>query len=165
MTEKLDFILTLSNSDGRSIDAINALHQLVENNIGVRLFTLTTFDISSGKAQRIYSNMPNDYPVSGVKDIAEGPWTEAVITKGNVFVANTIKEISKVFDDYKLIKNLGCESVVNIPIFLGEKLLGTLNCLHEEGYYTNQRIAAFNEIQLPAIVCFLLHKLEENTEK
>jgi hypothetical protein len=109
--------------------------------------------------------MPNDYPVSGVKDIAEGPWTEAVITKGNVFVANTIKEISKVFDDYKLIKNLGCESVVNIPIFLGEKLLGTLNCLHEEGYYTNQRVAAFNEIQLPAIVCFLLHKLEENTEK
>ena len=127
MTEKPDFLLTLSNSDGRSIDALNALHQLVENNIGVRLFTLTTFDIASGKAQRIYSNMPNDYPISGVKDIEESPWTEEVITKGNVFVANTIKEISKVFDDYKLIKNLGCESVVNIPIFLGEKLRSFFN--------------------------------------
>jgi len=160
-----DFLLTLSNSEGRSIDAFNALHQFLEKNIGVRLFTLTTFDIVSGKAQRIYSNMPNDYPVSGVKNIDEGLWTETVITKGNVFVANTIKEISKVFDDHKLIKSLGCESVVNIPVFLGEKLLGTLNCLHEEGYYTNQRITAFNGIQLPAIVCFLLHKLEENTEK
>ena len=68
-----------------------------------------------------------------------------------------------VFNDFELIESLGCKSVVNVPIVVGDNLLGTVNCLHRENYYTADRVEKFDNIKLAAITCFLLHLLGNNS--
>ena len=61
-------------------------------------------------------------------------------------MANTIGDIAKVFPDYELINSLGCQSVVNMPVVLGGELVGTVNMLDVEGYYTPERVQLIREI-------------------
>jgi hypothetical protein len=72
----------------------------------------------TGVAGRVYSNMPDAYPVSGTKPANETDWSRQVIGEKRTFVANDIDAIAAVFDDHELIKSLGCESVINVPIIV-----------------------------------------------
>ena len=62
------------------------------------------------------------------------------------------------FDDFELIRSLGCESVINVPIVVDGDVLGTINCLHEAGFYTPERVAAADALKLPGAACLLLNK-------
>ena len=157
MIDYSEFLKCLSSKRNHPDDAFNALYQLVKNFIEIKLFTLTTFDIPKAEARRAYSNMPKEYPVSGTKPIERSTWTEIVLDRHESFVANNINDIAKVFSDYKLIDSLGCQSVCNLPIVLDGKLLGTVNCLDEENYFTTKKVKELEQIKLPALACFLLN--------
>ena len=95
---------------------------------GGRLFTVTVLNRDAGLAQRVYSSHPVDYPVSGTKPMGQGEWTNIVIERGEVFVANTVPEFASYFADHALIESLGCQSALNIPV--GKDLVvGTVNIL------------------------------------
>ena len=87
---------------------------------------------------------------------ARDRWSEKVEGRHETFVANTIAEIAEVFPDHELILSLGCESCINIPVVIGGQVAGTLNCLHEAGHYTPERVAASEQLKLPGAVAFLL---------
>ena len=140
-----------------------ALEAEVQETIGVRLFTLMTLDRDRGVARRCYSNMPEAYPTSGEKPMEPNAWSELVEERQETFVANTIGEIAAVFPDYELIQSLGCESCINIPVVIGGEVVGTLNCLHEAGHYTPERVADSETLKLPGALAFLLAaSLEKN---
>lgn len=159
---KLNMIAAaVAEADNQPQSAFDALCSLTGDLVGHKLFTLMTFDQATGEACRIYSNMPDAYPVSGKKPAQENDWSRHVIDGKQIFVANTIDDIANVFPDYELIKSLGCESVINVPIFVAGRFLGTINCLHEAGYYTPGRVAASEALKLPGATCFLLqHSLD-----
>jgi hypothetical protein len=157
-----DFTKALAEA-GQPQKALDALCALTETVVGVKLFTLMTYDGKRGYAQRTYSNMPEAYPVSGRKPANRTHWSTEVIEGRRIFVANTIEDIAKVFDDHELIRSLGCESVINVPVEIDGEVVGTVNCLHEAGFYTPERVAAAEAIKLPAQACFLLN--ERNDEK
>jgi GAF domain-containing protein len=118
-----------------------------------------THDGRNGLAQRVYSNMPDAYPVSGTKPANETDWSRQVIRDKQTFVANDIEGIAAVFSDHELIKSLGCESVINVPIVVAGEVKGTINCLHEAGFYTPERVEAAEALKLPGAVCLLLNEL------
>ena len=42
--------------------------------------------------------------------------------------------------------------MVNLPIIMGGKVIATMNILHEEGYYTAERVARIHDkLRLPAL--------------
>lgn len=135
---------------------LDALAKLVDDTIGVRLFTTMTIDRDRGVARRNYSNMPEAYPVSGEKPLQPNRWSEKVEGRHETFVANSIEAIAEVFPDYELIQSLGCESCINIPVVIAGQVVGTLNCLHVVGHYTPDRIAASEALKLPGALAFLL---------
>ena len=139
--------------------AFTALWQLTRDMVGVKLFTVMTHDGKKGVASRIYSNMPEAYPVSGTKPANVTDWSRQVIENKQTFVANDIEGIRAVFDDHELIRSLGCESVINVPIVVGGEVLGTINCLHEAGFYTRDKVEAAEALKLPGAVCLLLTRL------
>ena len=139
--------------------AFDALCALTRDVVGVKLFTVMTHDGNRGVASRIYSNMPDAYPVSGTKPANETDWSRQVIRNKQTFVANDIEGIAAVFYDHELIRSLGCESVINVPIVVAGEVLGTINCLHEAGYYTAERVEAAEALKLPGAVCLLLNDL------
>lgn len=123
-----------------------ALQVFCKQVIGAKLFTVMETDISAGLAHRAYSSDPKNYATSGKKPIPQNEWFDLVHVQRKPFVANTIAEISNVFPDHELIWSLGCGSVVNLPIIVDDEFVGTVNLLHEEHYYTPERVELIVEI-------------------
>jgi hypothetical protein len=132
--------------------AYDALSDLTKELIGARLFTVMTVDMTTELAQRAYTSDPKNYPTSGTKPITRNSWFSIVHDSHDCFVANTTEDIAKVFPDYELINALGCQSVINLPIVIGGTLAATVNILHEEGYYTEERVQRVKELlTLPSL--------------
>ena len=153
------FTKAVAESGDQPEAAFAALWTLTRDVVGVKLFTVMTHDGRNGVAQRIYSNMPEAYPVSGTKPANETDWSRQVIRDKRTFVANDIEGIAAVFSDHELIKSLGCESVINVPIVVRGEVLGTINCLHEAGFYTEDRVQASEALKLPGALCLLFNEM------
>lgn len=157
-TDYTDFTRALAGKGQQPEAVFAALEELTTALVGVKLFTIMVRDSLKGVSQRIYSNMPEAYPVSGTKPANRTHWSSIVIDQQQVFVANEIAGVAAVFDDFELIQSLGCESVINVPIVVDGDVLGTINCLHEAGFYTPERVAAADALKLPGAACLLLNK-------
>lgn len=141
--------LAAATTPGQAYDALCDLMQTV---VGARLFTVMTVDMATELAQRSYTSDPVNYPTSGTKPITRNSWFAIVHDRHECFVANTIEEIAEVFPDYELINSLGCQSVINLPIVIAGTLVATVNILHEEGYYTEDRVAQTKDLlTLPSL--------------
>lgn len=149
------FITVASHSKDQPQACFSALESLVKDTVGVKLFTVMEQDIERGVAWRNYSNMPDQYPAMGEKPMMQNSWS-AIVDNDQTFVANSIQEVAEVFSDFELIRSLGCESCINIPVFIGGSLRGTLNCLHEAGHYTPARIKLAESLKLPGTIAFLM---------
>ena len=149
MTEHFEaiarFDAAIANAKGAD-EAFAALQALTEQTVGVKLFTFMNVDMQAEVARRAYTSDPANYPTSGTKPIRYDSWFDIVHKERRYFVANTIADIAKVFPDYELIDSLGCQSVVNMPVVLGGELVGTVNMLDVEGYYTPERVAVIREV-------------------
>ena len=104
------------------------------------MFTLTVIDQSIKYVERVYSNNTKIYPLLGTKPIPKNLWTQKVIVSKKIFFANNYDLIKKLFFDHRIIYSLGCGSIINIPIINNKKILGTLNMLHKEKFYTKKNI-------------------------
>ena len=149
MTEHFEaiarFDAAIANAKGAG-EAFGALQALVQATVGAKLFTFMTVDMQAEVARRAYTSDPQNYPTSGTKPIRYDSWFDIVHKERQYFVANTIADIAKVFPDHELIDSLGCQSVVNMPVVLGGELVGTVNMLDVDGYYTAERVALIKEI-------------------
>lgn len=133
-----------------------ALERITVETVGTLLFTAMTFDMATMKGTRIYSGNETAYPTGGWKDVTPGLWVETVLVGNRPFSALTIEEIAVVFPDFELIRSLGCESAMNLPVVVAGRVIGTVNLLHEKGYYTEQRVAEAVTQLLPyATIAFL----------
>ncbi len=133
-----------------------ALEKEVDDTIGIKLFTLMEIDRERAVARRSYSNRPDAYPTSGEKPLESGTWSDNVQQNHQIFVANSIEDIADVFSDYALIQSLGCESCINIPIVIAGDVVGTLNCLHEAGHYTADKLALAESLKVTGALAFLM---------
>lgn len=158
MPDYASFMAALAKEGQQPETAFAALEALVKETVGAKLFTIMTSDTRDKLSERIYSNMPKAYPVSGTKPYNETHWSDIALKQKRTFVANTIEDIAKVFDDHALIRSLGCESVINVPIVVDGEVVGTLNCLDAAGHYTEERVKAAEALKLPGAVCMLLHE-------
>lgn len=131
------------------------LYHLSNTTVGARLFTVTTVDPADQSFARIYSNLPDAYPVYGRKPADETEWSKHVLVEKQTFVANDYPTLRALFPDHALIRSLGCESILNLPIVQEDKVIGTINLLHEAGYYTEQRVADSRALHDPAAVCIV----------
>jgi hypothetical protein len=134
-----------------------ALRDLSQTTAGHKLFTVTTVDMEARLARRVFTSHPEEYPVSGTKPIHRDAWFDIVHGEKRSFVANTIQDIAKHFPDHELIRSLGCGSVINLPVVVLGELAATINLLHEDHYYTPERVAlAERHLTIPAMLCCAL---------
>ena len=158
MTDYAGFNTAMGLACDQTKKAMAALEELTRKLVGAKLFTIMTADTAGKSSERVYSSLPDVYPVSGTKPYNETRWSEITLNRKQTFVANTIEDIATVFDDHDVIQSLGLGSVINVPIILDGLVVGTVNCLHEAGFYTPERVAAAEAIKLPGAVCMLLHE-------
>ncbi len=104
--------------------------------IGHKLFTLMVIDRQTDEAARIYSSHRQAYPVKGRKPLGGmTDWAAQVLTRGEPFIGQTADDLRAVFPDHQTIADLGCASVLNLPVLDGGTVIGTVNLLHEAHWY------------------------------
>jgi len=79
--------------------------------------------------------MPSAYPVGGRKKKMETVWANQVLGEMKVFRGTGTADIQSAFDDYSTILELGLGSVLNIPVVFDGRCLGTMNLVHQVGWY------------------------------
>ena len=112
-----------------------AVEKLAEEVIGHRLFTVMRFDSVRSEVQRIHTNQPQAYPTGGLKRKKATPWADRVLGEMQVFRGTAPADIVTAFDDHETILGLGLGSVLNIPIVFEGRCVGTMNLLHQTGWY------------------------------
>lgn len=142
MPAALDRIHDALAESGQPGPSLRALEAVARETVGAKLFTVMAYDPATAMAHRLHTSDPAAYPVSGAKPLPAGPWSATVIEDRLPFVANTIEAIAEVFPDHELIDSLGCRSVVNVPVTFDGRVIGTVNLLHEAGFYTPARVDA-----------------------
>jgi len=148
------FDLVRTSPDAEPVFA--RLGERIHDIIGTRLFSATVFDMESRQSRRVYSENTDAYPVGGFKPISDGLWSDTVLVRHQIFHTLSIDKIAEVFFDWELIRSLGNESNANIPTIVGGEVIGTINLLHEAGYYTADRLARAGELEPYATVAFLM---------
>ena len=119
--------------------------------------------MAAGLARRAYTSDPISYPATGTKPVEMNAWFEVVHGRHEMFVANTLADIAKVFGDHELIGSLGCGSVVNLPVLRAGVLVATVNLLDVERHYTRERVDIIaSDITLPAMATLLTADLIGN---
>lgn len=127
---------------GQPAPLFAALDAAMAAAIGHRLFTILVIHPGAAESQRYYTNMPAAYPVGGRKPINRTHWFRRLLEEGEPYIGRTYEDIREVFFDHELIRSLGCESVLNVPVRWNGATLGTINLLHEAGWYAEADLAA-----------------------
>jgi hypothetical protein len=133
-----------------------ALHELAQSLIGAHLFTLTAIEMAQMQVRRVYSSHPEVYPVLGTKPIVLDDWFEAMRTERRITAINTAADMEGQFPDLDLIRSLGCNASISVPIMVGNELIGTINALDKEGQYGPDAIEQAADLIVPATAVFLI---------
>lgn len=115
------------------------------------LCTVNRYDPSLERVTRLYSSDPVAYPPGGGKDKAGTAWGRHVLHEHKVFVGQGAAQIQAFFNDYQAIASLGLHSVINVPVVLQGRCLGTFNVLMrseavDEAMIQTARLAAVSAI-------------------
>lgn len=113
-----------------------AVAALTAEAIGHRLFTIMRFDPERAEVERVHSSMPAVYPVGGRKAKRDTAWSDHTLRDMKVFRASGPEAIRAAFDDHAMILSLDLGSVLNIPLVLAGRCIGTMNLLHAADWYT-----------------------------
>jgi GAF domain-containing protein len=112
-----------------------AVDELSAEVIGHRLFTIMRLCAGGSEVERVHTNMPAIYPIGGRKRKAYTLWADRVLGELKIYRAVDADGIRSAFDDHKTILGLGLASVLNVPVVFRGRCLGTMNLLHESGWY------------------------------
>ncbi|MCU0985636.1 MAG: GAF domain-containing protein [Acetobacteraceae bacterium] len=136
--------------------ALAALERASAETIGHILFTVLLRHEETGEVERFWTSHPAEYPVGGRKPMNPTFWTETVIVGQRPYLGRDYEAVKAVFFDHELIRSLGCESVLNVPVVWGGRTLGTLNLLHQAGWYEDAHIPLAETIAALAVPALLM---------
>ena len=142
LTPYLATIASVAAQPGQPAPLFRALDAALAAVIGHKLFTILVIHPGAKESQRYYTNQPQAYPIGGRKPITESWWFKKVVFGGEPWIGRNYADVQAAFFDHELIRSLGCESVLNVPVRWNGHTLGTINLLHQANWYTEADIAA-----------------------
>lgn len=137
--------------------AFAALHVFAANLAPARLFTISLIDADAALSRRAYTSDPAAYPVSGTKPIVDDGWYKLVHHERQTYVQNDLAQDLEHFTDFDLINRLGCQAAINMPVVLGDEVIGTVNMLDVRGSYPQDAVDMIRrELPVPAMLALAL---------
>jgi GAF domain-containing protein len=132
-----------------------AVEALARRTVGHKLFTVMRNIEASQEVERLHSSNPAAYPVGGRKQKEGTRWGGIVLDRGEVFLARNPDELRAAFPDHELIRSLGIGAILNVPIRLAGRCIGTMNLCGDAGQYGDADIApgkVLAALLVPAVI-------------
>ncbi len=133
---------------------MDAVGQATLAMVGPGLLTINAWHAQTAEIQRLWSSDPAAYPVGGRKIKGDTAWTRQLLVRGEVFVGEGDEALAAVFDDIAVIRGLGLNGVVNVPLCHGGAVIGTFNYLAGVQTWAAEEIAALRvlgQFAMPAV--------------
>ncbi len=148
----IDLLATLAEP-GQPTRLYQALEKVTASLVGHQLFTLLYVD--GQDVARVYSNRPDEYPVSGRKTMGETEWGRLVLKERQPYLGRDRAGIRWAFFDHALIEGMGLGSVINIPVIYDGEAIGTMNLLDAEHHYGDAHVAPVARLAPLLVPAFL----------
>ncbi|MEB3367344.1 GAF domain-containing protein [Saccharopolyspora mangrovi] len=131
---------------------LSEVEDRVREDVGARLFTALAWLPGRRVLHRAHSSHPEQYPVGGEKsvEVAAG-WLDRCITAQLPYFGPDEASVREVFADHRLIAELGCGSVINVPVVDRTGTLGVLNLLDAPGAYRESQVRRAEELAVLAV--------------
>jgi transcriptional regulator with GAF, ATPase, and Fis domain len=138
-----------------SREALQAIGEAMDRLIGSRMFTFLRFDLERFEMERLYCTQPDRYPIGARKPMRHGAWSQCVVDRGTVFVANGEQEMRATFGDYAALAAMGCTASMCVPVRYKGRTLGTMNLNGDEGRYGEREAALAQPFATLAVPAYL----------
>lgn len=155
MPERIQFMQNIAASGTDPAQMMAALDRLIEQVVGMKMCTLIRVDEGRTTGMRIHSTQPGAFPIRTPRTVQSSTWQTRIVAAHEALVANSYDEMAAIFGDADVLRDLGCESCLCLPIVFRGRLLGTLNILHAAGYFTQERIETAEALKLPAAIILM----------
>jgi hypothetical protein len=135
---ELDRLAVALGEAGQPQATLSVLGDVLATAVGYKLFTVLVYDRGAG----------------GTKPVTGSDWSQQVLERGEIYVCHNRDDIRTAFFDYELIWSLGCESAVNLPVRWNGSVIGSLNLLHQSGWYDSadlRSLVPIAQLAIPAI--------------
>ena len=151
--------VAMSDAAVSRYEAFAALDLVLRRYPGHKLFTVLEIDWDRGENQRVYTSDPLGYPCGGVKRLLpDSEFFKRVVVEGTARLCPDREACRRAFPDYALIESLGCESAINVPIRSQDSTIGSLNLLHQSGWYEPGMSSFLEPLAAMAATVLLRHK-------
>ena len=131
--EAIIHIMTLT-ANGPPPAAYAAIDAVAQRVFDHRLFTVTRSLHETVEVERVYSSNTAAYPIGGRKQKLNTPWGEQVLDRGEVLLCHGPGSIEHYFADHVLIRSLGVNGMVNIPVLFAGRSIATMNMSHADRF-------------------------------
>ena len=112
-----------------------AAEALSKKVLGHKGCTMFRYIHATEEVERLHSSNLQAYPLGGRKKIAAYPVNQAVLAKGQVYVAKDRDDVAKTYKDFERIFAMGVTSIMNVPVRQGGRNIGALNVFGEAGWF------------------------------
>lgn len=151
--------VVMSHAAVSRYEAFIGLDRVLRRYPGHKLFTVLEIDWDRGESQRVYTSDPLGYPYGGVKRLLpDSEFFRQVVVEGTARLCRDREACRRAFPDYALIESLGCESAINVPIRFQGSTIGSLNLLHQSGWYESGMSSFLEPLAAMAATVLLRHK-------
>lgn len=147
--------IALAYARADAAGALQAIDAHARVSLGHALCTVNRYDADAMRVVRLYSSNPQAYPPGGSKDKSGTPWGRHVLLEQRIFVGEGEAAIREFFNDHDAIRDLGLQSVINIPVVYGGECLGTVNFLMPRAQVSETDIDSARLAALLALPAFL----------
>ncbi|MEZ5815867.1 MAG: GAF domain-containing protein [Hyphomicrobiaceae bacterium] len=141
----------------RPLAILEAIGVVAQRVVGAKGFTMFRYLHETGEVERLHSSDFVAYPVGGRKRIVDYPTNQAVLARGEVYIAKGRDDVRGTYKDYEKIFGLGVTSIMNVPVRFCERNIGALNLFGEEGQFGEAHAAdarALAALMLPALLAW-----------
>jgi hypothetical protein len=135
--------------------AYHAIDALVQKVWGHRLLTVLAYRAETVEVERLYSSNETVYPVGGRKPKKGTAWGAHVLDKGEFHISHNADDIKETFFDHELIASLGISGMINIPLLVSGRCVGTLNISNVAGFFSEADFPAariFGLLTVPLVL-------------
>src|SRR5829696_6166331 len=125
---------------GQPEPLFHSLNAVIARTVGHCLITLLQVTAGGTQLQRVYTSDPVAFPLQGRKPVPPTRWTELVLRKRQPYLGSTLSDVRQMIVDHQLIARLGLGSIINVPVVYDGAVLGALNILHTDGFYSQNSL-------------------------
>jgi len=142
---------------GQPMALFTAIDNAYRELVGHKAITLFSCNNRTGDVVRLYTGgQLTGHPPGEKKNMASTPWGKQVLEEKQIFIVHTQQEFDCCFPTQSSdVSKSNCPSTLTYPVVYSGSCIGAINLLHEEHYFTDERIDTGRYIApllLPALI-------------